>query len=608
MKNKIKKLTFIAGLCAIFSSCKKTLELDIAEIDALQKSVDYELLKKSRSKPYQDQAYVAGKVGGIWHDSIISDPKTFNQLVGYRDGASNAIISKTTDYLFDYESSVREWRPHLASARIEVDEAAGTLTVHCTIREDAFWTWYNSDKKIPVTSDDFVFWYNEIEGDLEAGLGGYEGQCISMPDGSERHIDCIKLDDKNFDFVFPRIVAEPYLSVNMDCCPSFIFAPAKKKGGIAAVKNLFSVDVDPKTIPSCGMFYITEYVPSRRLVFTRNPYYWEKDENGTSIPYYEQLVCQIVGDQNTNYLLFTQGKMEAYAPRPEELHDVVNNQKEDYTVFNADGSMSSQMWSFNQNPLHKEEAYYKWFTKKEFRQAMSCLVNRERIISQTYRGLAQPQYFFFPPSNPYYNEKIQLEYRYDPQRALKLLKGLGFTQGADGILYDWEGLPVEFDLSINSGITVTNDMAQIISDEASKIGIKINVRQTDFQKMVESITVTYDWQSCFIAFGAISFPTQGSNVWQSSGNFHVWYPMQKSPATDWEARVDQLYEEGAYTVDHGAAKKIWDEYQSIILEECPIIYLVRSRSFFAIRNRWNLENVYYDNRHGALTEHVFLDN
>lgn len=604
-----KKFIYYAATLAVLSlalSCSKTLEMDIEEIEALQKSLDYDLLQKSLSRPYLNQPFKAGKLGGIWNDTILSDPKTFNQLVGIRDGSSNAIITKTLDWLFDYDPVEKKWLSHAASFKTELDEKTGRFTVHCKIRDDIYWTYFNSDEKIPLTSDDFVFWYNEVEGDEEAGLGGYEGQCITMPDGSDAHIDCVKIDDKNFDFVYPRAVAEPLLHSNMNCCPSFIFRPAKEKGGINGIKNLFSINCDPKTIPSCGKFYITEYIPSRRLVFARNPYYWERDEKGTSIPYYEELVCQIVGDQNTDYLLFRQGKTEICSPRPEELSDVVNNQKSDYTVYNAEGAMGSQLWSFNQNPKNRNQPYYSWFTKKEFRQAMSCILNRDRIISQTYRGLAEPQYFFFPPINPYYNEKIRLEYRYDLARAKKLLSGIGFKWNENGILLDEDGREVEFDLSISSGITVTNDIAQIISDEASKIGIKINVRQTDFQKLVESATATFDWQSMIIGLGIYSFPTQGSNVWPSTGNLHLWYPMQKEPATDWEARIDYLYDEGGCTIDPAAAKKIWDEYQSIFLEECPVIFLVRGRSFFAIRNKWNLDNVYYDNLNGFLGDWVYL--
>lgn len=595
----------VAFAVFLLASCTKVPEMSLAEIESYTQNLDLQLTQNTISKPWTGKGYKAGKVGGIWYDTILSDPKTFNQLIAQRDGSSAGIVSMTLDSLVDYDPVLHEWTARVAFYEIETDESANTLTVHFTIRDDYFWTWPDSDKKVPVTSDDFVFWYNEIDGDPAFASSGYGSQWITLEDGSDAHIDCIKIDDKHFDFVFPRIVADPLLSTNMDLCPSFIFAPAKKEGGVEGVKALFGVDKDPKTLPSCGMWYITEYVPAQRLVFTRNPYYWDKDEKGNSIPYIEQKVFQIVGDSNTDYLLFKQGQTEVYSPSPEQVSDLVENQKNDYTVFNAEGSMGSSFWSFNQNPQNMDKPFYQWFTKKEFRQAMSCLLNRERIAIQTYRGLAEPKYSFFPEANPFYNPEITLKYKYNPTEAERLLKQAGFIK-KDGTWYDERGNKIEFDLTIASGGTVANDMAQIVADECSKIGVKINVRQIDFQKLVEMLTATYDWQSVFIGLGSNMFPTQGSNVWPSDGNLHLWYPMQEKPATDWEARIDYLYNEGSFTIDHDKAKEIWDEYQEIILEQCPVIYLMRSKSFFAIRNKWDLSNVYYDNKNGALLGHVYL--
>ena len=122
------------------------------------------------------------------------------------------------------------------------------------------------------------------------------------------------------------------------------------------------------------------------------------------------------------------------------------------------------------------------------------------------------------------------------------------------------------------------------------------------------LTSTYDWQSIIIGLsGGSIFPSQGSNVWVSYGNLHLWYPLQQKPATEWEARIDWLYNNGSYTIDKVQAKKYWDEYQEIYLEQCPVIYLVSPRSFFAIQNKWNQENLYYDNMYGARTEYVFAD-
>lgn len=605
---KILKTTVaVCFVAAAFCSCgQKTPEMTLAEIEDYRAHAGQHLLERTQYKPYTGQEFISGKTGGTWNDSILSDPKTFNHLIAERDGSSSGIIAQTQESLVDYNAVTKEWEPRAAFFEIETDEEKGTLTVHYTLRDGLLWSWYGKKETVPVTSDDVVYWYNEIEGDAVFQSSGYSGQFLEMEDGSQGHIECVKIDDRRFDFIFPRIVAEPLLTTNCSLKPCFIYRKAKEEKGADGVKDLFNASSDPKEIPSCGKWLFAEYRPAQRIVYKRNPDFWEKDSGGKSLPYPETLICQIVGDQNTEYLLFKQGKLESYGPRPEEIDEVVNSQGKDYSVYRADGSFSAPFISFNQNPKNRESQYYKWFCKKEFRQAMSCLLNRERIIQQTYRGLADPCYSFFAKPNAFYDDGITLQYRYDVKRALDLLESIGMKRGSDGTMRDWENKAVEFDLTINSSSSTMSDIAQIITDECSLVGIKINVRQTDFQKIVEMLTATYDWQSIIIGLsGGSIFPSQGSNVWVSYGNLHLWYPLQEKPATEWEARVDWLYNNASYTIDKVLAKKYWDEYQRIYLEQCPVIYLVSARSFYALNNRWDQTNLYYDNMYGARTEYVF---
>ena len=188
-----RNFLFIVFSCfLILSSCSKSEDLDLTEIDQLALDNSDSLIQKTKTKPWTGGDYVDGKRGGIWNDSIISDPKTFNQLIGERDGASSAIISYTLDYLVDYDATLREWKPRIAFYKIESDSKNNTLTVHYTIRDDAFWSFYGKEEKIPVTSDDFVFWYNEIAGDPELGSSGYAQQWVTLENGEEAHIDCVK--------------------------------------------------------------------------------------------------------------------------------------------------------------------------------------------------------------------------------------------------------------------------------------------------------------------------------------------------------------------------------------------------------------------------------
>jgi peptide/nickel transport system substrate-binding protein len=535
------------------------------------------------------------------------DPKSFNLLVAEQDATTSGVVSGMVTALFDYDQVSRAWVPHGASFEIRVFEEENRLDVLCTLRDDLYWTWYDQDRRVKVTSDDIIFWYNEIHGDPACESSGYYQQFVTMEDGTEAHVDIEKIDDRRFVLHYPRIVAEPLLASNMSIMPKMDYEEAKRQGGAEAVRGIFGVNTDPRRIPSTGEWYLVAYDASHRLVYRRNPHYWEKDSAGVSLPYVEEKIIRIVADETTQFFMFKQNETDAYAARPEDLDELVNRRNPHYTVYNAEGSQSAPFWTFNQNPVNRDRMQYAWFIQKEFRQAMSCLLNRERIIMQVYRGLAEPKLSFFPETNPYYDSAISLEYTYHPERAAELLSSIGMRRGGDGVMRDSRGRAVEFNLTITSDSTIFGDIASIIADELGKAGITVHVRVLEFQKMVEQLTETFDWESLLIGLsGSNTFPSQGSNVWVSKGNLHMWHPNQAAPATGWEARVDWLYNEGAYTVDPVPAKIIWDEYQRILLEQCPVIYLVRARSFAAVSHRWDHANVYYDNRNGLDVSRVFL--
>ncbi|MBQ3670643.1 MAG: ABC transporter substrate-binding protein, partial [Treponema sp.] len=384
MKKSVGK--YIFALCTapmVFSGCYKAPEMTLEEIEAYRAGSQNDLIERTVSRPWKDEGWKAGAVGGVWNTTISGDPKSFNLLIAERDGETSSILAPLTAGLVDYNTVKKEWVPLCAFFEIKPDEEKGTLDVVYTLRDGLYWSFYNNAKpKVKVTSDDVVFWYNEIMCDQEMGSSAYNAQFMEMPDGSEGRITIEKIDEKSFAFHFPRIIAEPLLATNMSFGPAFLYKPAKDAGGAQGVKDLFSVATNPTDIPSMGEYFITEYTPGQRVVYERNPDYWDKDENGQSIAYPSKKIAQIVGDRNTEYLLFKQEKTEAYSPMPEQLEDIVSSasnkidsagnildKKSGFTVFNSAGSMSAPFWTFNQNPKNKDEPFYRWFTKKEFRQA-----------------------------------------------------------------------------------------------------------------------------------------------------------------------------------------------------------------------------------------------
>ena len=562
-----------------------------------------EILAKTTER-HGCQEFALGTVGGTWLTSINNDPKSFNTMLA-RDGDTGAVVGVLFDYLADYDPCTREFLPNLASFEVVADEAADTLTVIYTLRDDLYWTTLaDPDTRVKVTSDDIVFWYDEIEGDQELQQPGYAGQFIEMADGSEARIEVERIDDLTVAFHYPRIVANPILSTNMEFGPRYIYEPAKEEGGAEGVLNLFSIDTDPATIPSIGGYYIAEYEPGVRVVAVRNPNYWKKDDAGVTLPYIERAVYQIVPDRNTEFLLFKEGNKDAYSVRPEDLDELLDAEDPDYTVYNGGATLGSSFVSFNQNPDTMDPLVYRWFSQTEFRQAMSSVLNRDRIASQVYRGLAEPALHFFARANPYFDESIRQRFDYDPDRARELLAAIGIRPNAEGLMEDADGNHVEFNIHVGASNNVAVDIMNIFADELKQIGITGNVRPIDFQKLVEMLTSTYDWHVATASLGSNYWPEGGSNVWQSKGNFHLWHPLQEEPYTEWEARVDHLYNEGRFTIDKEKAKAIYDEYQQLLLDQAPMIYVVYPLSFLAVRDKW--ANVFYDTLNGLDSTYLYL--
>jgi peptide/nickel transport system substrate-binding protein len=153
------KLFTIPLLCLVlaFFACTKDDEMSLEELEALNAEGLQELLAKTQTKPWRGEDFIPGRLGGSWNSSMIKDPKSFNHLIAERDAETAEIMRSMTDYLVEYDVVRREWKAKCASPQIVVDEEHQTLDVIYTLREDLYWSYYGSDRKVPVTSDDVVF-------------------------------------------------------------------------------------------------------------------------------------------------------------------------------------------------------------------------------------------------------------------------------------------------------------------------------------------------------------------------------------------------------------------------------------------------------------------
>ena len=126
-------------------------------------------------------------------------------------------------------------------------------------------------------------------------------------------------------------------------------------------------------------------------------------------------------------------------------------------------------------------------------------------------------------------------------------------------------------------------MAAVVQDDLRAIGIQVNIVTLDFPSLIERIMKTSQYEAALLGFANVEIdPNEQMNVWLSSGAQHAWWPFQKTPATPWEARIDQLQMAQASEPSRALRKKAFDEFQRIVVEQEPIIYLVNPDYLAAI--------------------------
>jgi peptide/nickel transport system substrate-binding protein len=126
-------------------------------------------------------------------------------------------------------------------------------------------------------------------------------------------------------------------------------------------------------------------------------------------------------------------------------------------------------------------------------------------------------------------------------------------------------------------------MAAVIQDDLRKIGVRVNIATVDFPALIERLNKTFDYEACLLGLVNVDAdPMEQMNLWLSSGDQHSWWPRQKTPATPWEARIDQLELQQASEPSRALRKKAVDEVQRIAAEEEPILYLVNPDYLAAI--------------------------
>ena len=530
--------------------------------------------------------------------TILGDPKTFNSVIA-TDGTSAEVGGMIFAGLVTQNPLTGKIEPELAESWEISDD---NLEILYTLRPNLKWSDGN-----PLTVDDVVFTYNQLYLNPEIPTGMRDilkiGQSESFP-------TVTKVNDRQVKFTTPEPFA-PFLGVTGAAIyPAHILRETveqKDNEGKLKFLSTWTVDTPTEQIVASNAYKLKSYATAQRVVFEENPYYWKKDVVDEDIPYIKEVVWEIIESQDTALMQFRSGSLDTMSVSPEYFSLLKQEEeKGNFTIEEGGEVYSMTFISFNLNQGKKNgkpvinPVKSRWFNDVNFRQAVSYGINRDRMVTNIFRGLGEPQVSFEPKQSPFYYEGVK-EYEYNPEKAKQLLIEAGFKYNQQGQLLDWDGNRVSFVLNTNTGNKIREAMGNQIEEDLAVIGIKVNFRTVNFNVLINKLSNTLDWDCILLSFSGGNEPNSRYNFWAVDGNSHLFNQitgdLSERTISDWEREISNLYIDAAKELDIEKRKEIYAEIQQIVADKLPVICLVNPYSMSAIRNK--IEGVEYSALGGA---------
>jgi len=470
--------------------------------------------------------------------AIPGDPPTFDPLV-VNESNAGAIRDLTSGYLLRIDRVTDEPQPDLAESW-QVKDGGRAIAFHL-LKDLKF-----SDGS-PLTADQVAQTLRRLATDAATTVGdafreAHPEVSVSSPLDLEVHFR----------------TSVPRLERLFD---QFAIAPAK-----------------PAKLPgTAGPFFIAEFQPGAFVLLARNPNYWKRP-----LPRLDSIRIDIQSSHEIELTRFLRGEFQVIDRlEPDFFERIVRNQPGAARDLGA--SLDSEFLWFNQSDAKTLPDFKRaWFRSATFRHAISAAIHREDIISVVYKGHAHAAAGPISSANhAWFNTALQ-PLATDPQAALKSLEAEGFAL-RDKVLRDGTGHPVEFTLITNAGNTARETMLKLIKADLAKIGIDVKTVALDGRSLGTRIGRTLDYEAALQGFSNTDpDPVNEMNVWLSSKDMHFWRPNQPVPATGWEKRIDELEDKQATEPSREARRKALDEFQQIVRDQEPVIYLVNPDYLVAI--------------------------
>jgi peptide/nickel transport system substrate-binding protein len=210
-----------------------------------------------------------------------------------------------------------------------------------------------------------------------------------------------------------------------------------------------------------GPFKFVEWRTNDRIVLEANEEYWR------GRPALDRVVFRTVPEEGARMLSLRTGEADmVLLPTPSELSALEADPN--FIVEGAPG-VGVFYLAFNlERPLVEDV---------RVRRAVAHAIDRELIVEAILEGTGVlATSVIGEPVFGYKDMKLLERYPYDPERAIELLEGAGYTRGNDGFMRDAEGNVLRFDALPSNGRSLKDrEIAETLQEFLRQVGIDVDL-------------------------------------------------------------------------------------------------------------------------------------
>ena len=524
-----------------------------------------------------------------------ADMDQYNPM-NYRGETTSYVNSHVYQQLVMMDFQSYEMVPVLAKDRPKIErEVGGGMKMTFEIRSEAKW-----DDGSPITAKDVEFSLKAIKNPKTdcARRRPYVEFITDMVIDANNPKKFTFICDKAYHlgeeatdiiYILPKHVYDPN-----NLMDNFTVAELSSKSielasnsTIVEFADFFNSEKFQKEISAgSGPYEILKWENGARIVLKKKADWWGAklaDENMYFQAGPDEIVYEIIKDQTTALTTLKDEGLDVMSRIP--VRDFVEKLPKDGHFNKLYQTLSPAKFAYEYIGINLRRPK---FQDVRVRRALAHVVDVDNLIKTLSYGLGERVVgIIHPDKKIYYNHDI-LPYDYNIEKAKALLEEAGWADtNGDGVVDKMiDGVQTEFEVTLffNSENDVRKKIALFVHNEAKKVGIKINVVNEEHVTLIGRIT-SHDFDM-FVA-GWITGPGESDpkQLWHSES-----YNKGSNYIGFGNAESDKLIEEIRSTLDQDARAKLYKQFQQILHDEVPYIFLMSQKERIAVHKKWG--NVY----------------